>query len=168
MLVSLPYAVGVGDTHSSPPLRRYGRTCQWVAPEGLGAQGSYIFPPRGGAGAVDPPRTSIREGCRGAPDPAFPSRPRRAGRRRERQCARYANQAREAVQIVAEVRGLTTVITQICAGHPAGRSRMAVIRHRAVSLNERELAIAGEGGGFSVPAADLDHDLHNLQNCFLG
>jgi hypothetical protein len=39
---------------------------------------------------------------------------------------------------------------------------MAVIRHRAVSLNERELAIAGEGGGFSVPTADLDHDLHDL------
>ncbi len=39
---------------------------------------------------------------------------------------------------------------------------MAVNRHRAVSLNTRELAIAGEGGGFSVPAADLDHDLHDL------
>jgi len=36
-----------------------------------------------------------------------------------------------------------------------------VIRHRAVSLNDRELAIAGEGGGFSVPAADLDHRLHD-------
>ena len=54
------------------------------------------------------------------------------------------------------------MITQICAGHPAGRSRMAVIRHRVVSLNERELVIAGGGGGFSVPAADLDHDLHDL------
>ena len=39
---------------------------------------------------------------------------------------------------------------------------MAVIRHRAVSLNKRELAIAGEGGGFSVPATELDHDLHDL------
>ena len=84
---------------------------------GFGGAGQlHLFPPRGGAGAVDPPRTSIREGCRGAPDPASPSRPRCAGRRRERQCARYANQAREAVQTVAEVRGLTTMITQICAG----------------------------------------------------
>lgn len=78
--------------------------------------------------------------------------------------ARLADQAETAVQIVAEVRGLTTMITQICAGHPVGRSRMAVIRHRAVSLNDRELAIAGEGGGFSVPAADLDHGLHDRLN----
>src|SRR5262249_20478618 len=160
MLVSLPYAVGVGDTHSSPPLRRYGRTCQWVAPEGLGAQGSYIFPPRGGAGAVDPPRTSIREGCRGAPDPAFPSRPRRAGRRRERQCARYANQAREAVQIVAEVRGLTTVITQILAGQPARRARVAAVPPLAVDPDTREVGIPGRGSGFTRAACALPRHVH--------
>lgn len=62
-------------------------------------------------------------------------------------------------QVAAEGRERSTVITQISA---SSSYRMAVIRHRAASLTDRELGIACTKRGSSVSLPSLDHDLDHL------
>lgn len=62
-------------------------------------------------------------------------------------------------QVAAEGRERSTAITQISA---SSSYRMAVIRHRAASLTDRELGIACTKRGSSVSLPPLDHDLHHL------